>query len=166
MRGPRPTPDPETLRTALDAVGEVYAELDRRPVGRDCRLRADCCHFLRTGRTPYLTAGEALYAARALRASGRRELPERTDGACPLLDPAGLRCRIHAGRPFGCRTHFCEAAGGPMDRRGVIDLIHRLEEIDRRLGGVGGRALPGAVAAALERLPRRGPGRRGPPPAA
>jgi hypothetical protein len=111
------------------------------------------------GRVPYLTRGEAVVAARAVRASGRRELPERADGACPLLHPGTGRCTIYEGRPLGCRTHFCDAAGGPVARASVIDLIRRLEAIDAALGGDGARSLPGAVSDALAALPR--PERRG-----
>ncbi len=138
---PRPTLAPAA---AAAAVRAIYAELAARPIERACELRTDCCHFKLTGRTPYLTAGEAVVAAQAVRASGRTRLPARTDGACPLLDPAG-RCSIYEDRPFGCRTHFCQAAGGPYARRDVIDLIHRLEDIDRALGGDGARQLPIAL---------------------
>jgi Fe-S-cluster containining protein len=82
---------------------------------------------------------------------GRTKLPQRDDGACPLLDARG-KCLIYEGRPFGCRTHFCATAGGPYARSEVLDLIRRLEEIDRRLGGDGPRPLPGAVARALRNL--------------
>ena len=134
---------------ALEEVRAVYAALEERPIERNCTLRTECCHFKLTGRTPYLTKGEALLAAKALRASGRRQLPQRTDGACPMLDPRTSRCIIYADRPFGCRTHFCAAAGGPYARRDVLDLIRRLEAADAALGGDGARALPGAIAAAL-----------------
>ena len=136
---------------ALAQVRAIYADLAARPVERACTLRTECCQFKLTGRTPYLTKGEALTAAKALRATGRKRLPERADGACPLLDPQG-RCLVYADRPFGCRTHFCAAAGGPYTRREVSDLIHRLEEIDARLGGDGGRPLPAAVDEALGSL--------------
>ena len=99
-----------------------------------------------------LTMGEALVTAKALRAAGRKRLPVSVDaktGACPVLDGKG-KCLIYDGRPFGCRTHFCAAAGGPYSRREVIDLIRRLEEVDERLGGEGPRALPDAVEAALD----------------
>jgi Fe-S-cluster containining protein len=135
-----------------DAIAEVraiYADLAQRPIERHCTLRTECCHFKLTGLTPYLTRGEAVAAARALRATGRKELPKRTDGACPLLHPKTARCMIYADRPFGCRTHFCAAAGGPYARRDVLDLIRRLEAVDAALGGDGARTLPGAVAAAL-----------------
>jgi Fe-S-cluster containining protein len=131
------------------SVRAIYGELAQRPIERSCELKTECCQFRLTGRTPYLTRGEAAVAAAALRATGRIRLPTRTDGACPLLDPATQRCMIYEGRPFGCRTHFCAAAGGPYARREVADLIHRLEDIDRELGGDGARPLPAAVELAL-----------------
>lgn len=134
---------------AAAAVRTIYAELAVRPIERACIARTECCRFRLTGKTPYLTKGEALVAAKAWRATGRTRLPESADGACPLLDGATGRCRIYEGRPFGCRTHFCAAAGGPYARREVADLIHRLEDIDRTLGGDGALPLPAAVARAL-----------------
>lgn len=98
-----------------------------------------------------LTKGEALFAAKALRASGRKKLPESTNGACPLLTPDGA-CLIHAARPFGCRTHFCAAAGGPYARGEVIDLIRRLETIDEQLQGDGPRGIEDAVSDALHEI--------------
>ena len=140
----------ETLETALEEIARIYEELARRPVERDCQLRAECCHFRRTGLTPYLTLGEALYLARAVRASGKTRCEETTGGECPVWDAVKGRCRAYTGRPLGCRTHFCQAAGGPMARAEVIDLIRRLEAIDARLGGDGSRPLPSALADALE----------------
>ena len=67
------------------------------------------------------------------------------------------KCMIYADRPFGCRTHFCEAAGGPFPRQQILDHIRRLEEVDRPLGGDGPRPRPaaagGARRARLARLP-------------
>lgn len=134
----------------------IYAELAQRPLERNCTRLSDCCRFKLTGRTPFVTKGEALVAAQGLRASGRKAVPGAIDGACPALHPRTGACLIYADRPFGCRTHFCVAAGGPADRKSVVDLIHRLEEIDGRLGGDGGRAFPGALAAAMAETPRRG----------
>lgn len=136
----------------LSEVRAIYADLAKRPVERNCTLRTECCHFKLTGLTPYLTKGEALLAAKAFRATGRKQFPERSDGACPMLHPETARCMIYADRPFGCRTHFCGAAGGPYARRDVIDLIRRLEAVDAALGGDGARTLPGAVAGALEEI--------------
>ena len=118
----------------MAAVRAVYEDLARRPVMRDCIRRTECCQFKLTGRTPVLTRGEALVAAAALRASGRQRLPVRNVGACPMLDAYTGKCMIYESRPFGCRTHFCRAAGGPYTRREVADLIRRLEEADVALG--------------------------------
>src|SRR3954468_9131531 len=133
---------------AIADVRQVYNELEQRPIERNCVRRTECCHFKLTGRTPYLTKGEAIVAAKALRATGRKSLPERDDGACPLLDESG-QCLIYADRPFGCRTHFCAAAGGPYSRSEVVDLVRRLEKIDTDLGGKGARPLPAAIDEAL-----------------
>jgi len=139
---------PDRRQALLREVRAVYDELASRPVERDCTGRAECCRFKLTGRTPFLTRGEALVAAQAVRASGKKRLPPAPDGACPLLE--GARCRIYEGRPFGCRTHFCRAAGGPYARGEVRDLIQRLDDIDREFGGSGGVNLPGALQWALE----------------
>ncbi|MDQ3200070.1 MAG: YkgJ family cysteine cluster protein [Verrucomicrobiota bacterium] len=142
----------ESATEALALVRQVYAELATRPIERQCLRRTECCQFKLTGLTPYLTKGEAVLAAKAWRATGRKALPDCAGGACPMLEPASGKCLIYADRPFGCRTHFCAPAGGPMARRGVLDLIRRLETIDAQLGGDGPRKLPGAVAAALADL--------------
>lgn len=133
-------------------VRQVYAELAQRPIERNCTRLQECCHFKLTGRTPYLTSGEALLAARAFKATGRKNVPDNSDGVCPMLDRVSGNCVIYEARPFGCRTHFCAAAGGPYARREVVDLIHRLEKIDSELGGDGARALPHAVTEAMEQL--------------
>jgi Fe-S-cluster containining protein len=132
-------------------VRSIYDELENRPVTRNCLRRTECCQFKLTGRTPYLTKGEALVAAKALRATGRTRLQKNTEGTCPFLAADG-RCVIYADRPFGCRTHFCAAAGGPYARQEVSDLIHRLEDIDRRLGGDGSRPISAAVQDTLAQL--------------
>jgi Fe-S-cluster containining protein len=137
-------------REALEEVRAVYRELETRPIERACTRQTECCHFKLTGRTPQLTKGEAILAAKALRASGRKAMPERDDGACPMLRENGA-CMIYEDRPFGCRTHFCAAAGGPYARTEVLDLIRRLEAVDAKLSGDGPRALQVAVAAELSR---------------
>ena len=146
---PRRRHEPENQDACLAEVRAVYAELENRPVERRCTLVTECCQFKRTGSMPYLTRGEAILAAKAMRGAGRTKLPETPDGACPMLHPHTGRCVIYANRPFGCRTHFCEAAGGPYSRREVLDLIRRLEKVDSDLGGCGPQTLPPAVAGAL-----------------
>jgi Fe-S-cluster containining protein len=132
-------------------IKAIYDDLANRPLARDCTMLTQCCQFKLTGKTPMLTKGEAEYAAIGVRASGRKKLPERTDGACPLLGRNG-RCMIYTHRPFGCRTHFCAAAGGQYPRKHVADLIQRLEAIDEQLGGDGPRPIQSAVADALAKL--------------
>jgi Fe-S-cluster containining protein len=134
----------------LAEVRSVYAELAQRPVQRNCLRRTECCQFQLTGKIPQLTRGEALLAAQAFRATGRKTLPQRPDGACPMLQADTGKCLIYEARPFGCRTHFCQNAGGPIERREVLPLIRRLEKMDRELGGDGPHALPQSVAQALD----------------
>ena len=141
----------QKLQAALAEVRKVYADLAQRPIERNCVRRTKCCHFKLTGRTPYLTKGEAIVAAKAFRATGRKSLPD-ADGLCPMLQPESGNCLIYEDRPFGCRTHFCTAAGGPIARRDVLDLIRRLEGVDLALNGDGPRPLQNAVANVLEEM--------------
>jgi hypothetical protein len=147
-----PAPDPlDRIKSeAIAEVKKIHADLAKRPLERQCTLRTGCCQFQLTGKIPHLTRGEALLAVKALRATGRKTLPVRDDGACPLLDPRTARCLIYDSRPFGCRTHFCQPAGGTYPRAHVLDLIHRLEEIDRHLNGTGPAPLEKALRAELE----------------
>src|SRR5256885_10204150 len=140
------------LQAALVEVRQVYVDLAQRPIERNCVRRTECCHFRLTGRTPYLTKGEAIVAAKAFRATGRKSLPENVDGSCPMLQHETGNCLIYEDRPFGCRTHFCAAAGGPIARRDVLDLIRRLENVDLALNGNDARPLQSAVANVLEQM--------------
>lgn len=148
---------------AVQAVKAVYAELEARPVQRSCTRLTECCKFKLTGSTPLVTKGEALVAGRALRAAGRKKLPPTNDavaGSCPMLDPRG-KCIIYQDRPFGCRTHFCEAAGGPYARREVLDLIRQLEDVDARIGGDGSHSIQRAMEIILVELEDTSPKRAG-----
>lgn len=138
---PQRLPEPTA---AIDEVRAVYAELAKRPVERSCTRLTECCQFQLTGAMPMVTRGEALVMGKAYRASGRTTFQERKDGACPLLTQQG-KCMIYEARPFGCRTHFCEAAGGPYGRKEVLDLIRRLEVVDYKVNGVGPLPLPTAL---------------------
>lgn len=140
----------DEFAAALAEVRAIYADLAKRPIARNCIARTECCQFQITGQTPHLTKGEALVAAKGFRATGRKELSDNDEGACPLLKRETGKCMIYADRPFGCRTHFCDAAGGPYSRKEVLDLIRRLEDVDRKLGGDGPRKIEAAVADALE----------------
>lgn len=140
------------LPAVVAEVRAIYTDLAKRTVVRNCIARTECCQFHLTGLTPHLTKGEAIVAAKGVRAAGRKEMPERDDGACPLLKRENGKCMIYADRPFGCRTHFCDAAGGPYPRKDVIDLIRRLEDLDARLKGDGPRKIVSAVSDALEKM--------------
>src|SRR6266480_4229710 len=142
----------DKVQNTLDEVRKVYVDLAQRPIERNCLRQTECCHFKLTGRTPYLTKGEALLAAMEFRASGRKSFPQTADGSCPMLDRDTGNCLIYEARPFGCRTHFCSAAGGPIARHEVIDLIRRLEHIDLMLNGNGPHILQKAIAEALHEL--------------
>jgi Fe-S-cluster containining protein len=143
---------PEKLQTALAEVRQVYVDLAKKPIQRNCVRKTECCHFKLTGRTPYLTKGEAVVAATAFRATGRKSLPENADGSCPMLQQDTGNCLIYEDRPFGCRTHFCATAGGPIARREVLGLIRRLEDVDLALNGNGPRPLQSAVGDVLEEM--------------
>jgi hypothetical protein len=140
------------LQAALAEVRQVYVDLAQRPIERNCTRLTECCRFKLTGRTPYLTKGEAIVAAKAFRATGRKSLSENADGSCPMLQLETGNCLIYEDRPFGCRTHFCAAAGGPVARRDVLDLVRRLEDVDLALNGNGPRLLKSAVADALDEM--------------
>lgn len=142
----------DAAKGAITEVRAVYDALAGRPVERNCIGRTECCQFRLTGRVPHLTRGEAMVVARGWRATGRKTLPEPGDGSCPMLDMKSGRCMIYEHRPFGCRTHFCRAAGGNIDRKDVIDLIRRLETVDAMLSGDGPRLLHDAVAAELVKM--------------
>ena len=146
-------PFPPDLDEAARQVREIYAEWQCRSLERDCQGIADCCRFRLTGRTPYLTRGEAWVAARAWRAAGRTRVTAPADGSCPFLHPSTGKCQIYDARPFGCRTHFCASAGGPAARKDVRHLIQRLEAIDVHLGGAGATNLPVTVREALAWIP-------------
>jgi len=136
--------------SAMQEVRAIYRDLEERPLERNCQMRTACCHFKITGETPMVTDAEAMLAAKAWRGVGRKELPPPSeDGACPFLDTRSTRCLIYESRPFACRTHFCEAAGGVYPRAHVIDLIRRLESVERDINGRGARKIEVATKEAL-----------------
>jgi hypothetical protein len=148
----KPRPKNKSDQEVIAEVRAVYAELATRPVERNCIGRTECCQFNLTGRVPHLTRGEAMVAAKGWRAAGRKTLVIPASGVCPMLDDKKGKCMIYDARPFGCRTHYCRAAGGNLDRKDVVDLIRRLEALDVILGGDGPRPLQGAVADALQEM--------------
>ncbi|MBI4509899.1 MAG: YkgJ family cysteine cluster protein [Deltaproteobacteria bacterium] len=120
------------LRHDLDALRSLFQEADRLLAGWGCPERADCCHFARTGREPYLWANEWALLQMAISSRGLRHRSllavRRADLACPLLGTNG-RCTVYSVRPLGCRTFFCEKGVGPLRRRPRDQLM----EIGRRI---------------------------------
>jgi Fe-S-cluster containining protein len=149
---PAKLPHQESDERQLEEVRAIYADLANRPVQRDCIRRTECCQFSYTGVMPLVTKGEVALMVRALRATGRTELPKPAiEGACPMLQANG-KCLTYEARPFGCRTHFCEAAGGPYSRKEVVDLIRRLEAVDTELEGEGPHKLDMGLKRMLREL--------------
>src|SRR3979490_2353992 len=102
----------EQIGAALAEVRNVYVDLAQRPIERNCLRKTECCHFKLTGRTPYLTKGEASLAAKAFGPTRRKSPPQKPDESGPMLNRETGDFLIYEARPFGCRTHFCPAAGG------------------------------------------------------
>ncbi|HEX7517356.1 MAG TPA: hypothetical protein VF345_08735 [Chthoniobacterales bacterium] len=100
-------------KCALDEVREVYSDLSLRPIERNCVRVKECCHFKLTGRTPYLTKGEALLAAKALRATGRTHLPENSAGACPSSIPPAATVSSTSPVPSVAAPIFARLPAGP-----------------------------------------------------
>ncbi len=148
----------ERLGQLCHQVRAVYESLnDQTLPERSCISRTTCCQFRLTGKTPMLTFGEAIYAAKGVRASGRTSLPESRDavaGRCPLLNELG-QCTIYEFRPLGCRTHFCKAAGGPYPRTLVRDQIRALETLAEEFQQTDPRPIAEAVEDGLRRLAKR-----------
>jgi Fe-S-cluster containining protein len=125
----------------LADLRRLYAETDSTLAGWGCEDSADCCHFARTGREPYLWPIELALLEKAIAARGVKkkslQVIEEDDRACPLLG-RDQRCTVYAARPFGCRTFFCERGCGPA-RRPPRD---QLAELGRRIATLAQRAAP------------------------
>jgi hypothetical protein len=111
-------------------IEALYAKTDELLDGWTCDQSADCCHFERTGREPYLWPAEwaALEKAIARRGTRRGSLPVLDERRCPLLGRDG-RCTVYEARPFGCRTFFCARGVGPTRRRPRDELARIGREI-------------------------------------
>jgi hypothetical protein len=94
-------------------------------------------------------AGSALQVGRIRGARGRAiesrrgrslKLPVVDLRPCPLLSREG-RCTIYESRPFGCRTFFCDDAGGPFDSATKLPRAP-LRDIGRRIADLSSRFAP------------------------
>ncbi len=125
----------------LDALRALYREADEALGGWTCDASADCCHFARTGREPYLWPNEWVLLEKAVAARGPRRGPVLAvfdDRRCPLLDDQG-HCSVYEARPLGCRTFFCERGVGPARKPPRAELA----AIGRRIADLAQRDQPG-----------------------
>ena len=129
-----------TISHDLDALRALYAEADGYLEGWTCAASADCCHFARTGREPYLWPNEWALLEQAMRARGvpRGSLPVLDERRCPLLSRDG-RCTVYADRPFGCRTFFCARGEGPTRKHPRAELA----DVGKRVAALARDADPG-----------------------
>ena len=144
--------DVEALQS-LDALRNVYGQVDALLAGWSCDASTDCCRFGVTGREPYPTAVELAELERGVRARGglpkRRSLPTvnasgEDDRRCALLSDEG-KCLVYASRPFGCRTFFCERASGPAGERALSRAAPKAEiaRLGRAIADLSARFEPG-----------------------
>lgn len=121
-------------RRALHGLDSIYRDVSRLQSGWGCARSAACCQLARTGREPYAWRVEWLRVASALARDGRELPAPRADGACPLLGADG-GCTVHADRPLGCRTYFCEKGTGPrrVRREEITALMVRVERVAQEL---------------------------------
>lgn len=167
MRRRAATTDADAL---IQALFEVYRDVEALFDGASCSASTECCRFGITGREPYVTSIELAALRRAIAARGglrswkrapevrrdpegrstsRVKLPivdeERT---CPMLDADG-RCAAYAARPLGCRTFFCDRASlsGKVKQREINALVRRIQDLAARHepGGDKGRPLTRAL---------------------
>jgi len=91
----------------LRAMAELYRQADEAisRLGVECRACGKCCNFATNDYVLYASAPEAAYLVALFPEAAGRRLSE---GRCSL-QVAGL-CSVHAARPLGCRTHFCQRA--------------------------------------------------------
>jgi len=66
---------PERLQTGAWRGTTVMSILPQEADPRNCVRKTEWLSFQLDGRTPYLTKGEAVVAATAFRATGRKSLP-------------------------------------------------------------------------------------------
>jgi Fe-S-cluster containining protein len=95
----------------LAEVESVYADLEREldALAHTCRACGDCCDLVRHGFRLYMSSLEHAFL---LARTGRTELPPPAGGRCGFQRDG--RCTVHAARPLGCRTYFCDADGGHL----------------------------------------------------
>ncbi len=120
------------LRRAVTETLAILRMASAQWAQHGCPGTAECCQLSTTKREPWLWPSE-WHALLDLLHRERRGLPAlRTDGGCPFLDPAGLRCTVYSARPFGCRTFFCHRITGPAKQPAEASnaLLERLTKLN------------------------------------
>lgn len=119
----------------------IYAEADALLAGWTCPMTAECCHFGKTGKEPFVTSIELAEIDRGIAALGKRGgKPERRakenereqSRVCPMLT-ADMKCSVYDSRPLGCRTFFCNLASKStkVPHEKWRDIVRRVEDIAR-----------------------------------
>jgi hypothetical protein len=119
MRSPGERTSPSA---ALAEVRAVYRDLAARPIERNCELRTQCCHFKLTGTTPYLTRGEALLAAHALKAKALLEHAWQVDVERTGVVPVDLGRGTYVGDVAHMRRSY-SCLLNPANQTGIDDAV-------------------------------------------
>lgn len=113
----------------LRELGQLYRELDGEIADRRwrCRTCGECCRFARHGQELFCSAPEVEFLM-----AGSDLSDVVADEACAFLQEA--RCTRYDRRTLGCRTYFCEAAGGDEMSELSERYVARLKRLHRRFG--------------------------------
>ncbi len=90
----------------------------------DCARCGECCKFAEAGHVLYAERIEALYA---LDRAEDLDPSQLARGLCPFYRRGA--CLNRAGRPLGCRTFFCAAAGAEERRALYEEQLRRVRAI-------------------------------------
>lgn len=148
--------DPDVRR----AFASIYEGMARSlaSVSPVCTASGRCCDFVRTGHDLFVTGLEAAVVLRGLSGGAGldREMLQaaRDAGSCPFL--VGRACGIHAVRPSGCRSYFCDPTvdltGAAEWAASEVRAIHERYAV-AYLYAEWGRVLSAFVDAGLTRPP-------------
>ncbi len=130
-RGWRRAAERDEVGCRLEAIYAMIAEqvAARAPV---CVASGRCCNFESYGHRLYVTGLEAAWCVGQLRGEhpllSRDTIQQaRLRGGCPVQ--VGKLCGVHAIKPVGCRTYFCDAGTDAWQE----DLTERAHAMVKRL---------------------------------
>ena len=118
------------LNAALDELRALYAELDAELAREEieCRRCGRCCNFVENDYVLF-----ASWLERALIEQHEERAPSMNESGACGWQHEGL-CGIHAVRPLGCRTAFCDEHWGERQQELYERYRTRLADICRRHG--------------------------------